>query len=529
MQPTTTETIRSVNPATGETLATLKQSSAEEVHETVQHANRAQADWQALGLEGRARILKELGFLLSDRRQEIAELITTEMGRPITESLVMEVEATIDLIDYYSRKHRQLLSDRRIALHNLFFKRRTCTLHHQPLGTLAVIAPWNWPLLLPMGTIVPALLAGNAVVFKHSDLTPLMGQQIETILHQAGVPDTIFRAVVGGAHVGQALVASDVVKIFFTGSTQVGRAVYQQAAGLLKKCVLELGGNDPAIVCDDADIEAASSGIVWGAFNNCGQNCNSIERVYVHKRIANAFVDSVVGKTKQLKIGSGMDPEVDIGPLASHGQWAKIRSIAEDAKLQGLECLTGGEDDMSFKGCFYSPTVFLRKASDLHPPDQEIFGPLLFITPVEDDEQALQLANRSEYGLSASVWTQNRSRGHQLAQRLESGNVMINDCIVSFGMPEMGWSGLKKSGIGWVHGEKGLDEMVNIQDITLDPQSRMQKFWWFPYTPMMIDSMHAALDALYSRSIWKKIRALPTVLRRFIPYLVQNRPRSDKL
>ncbi len=529
MQSTTNDTLCSVNPATGETLSTLGHTCAEEVHDIVRRANRAAVDWQALGLERRARILKEVGHLLSDRRQDIAERITTEMGRPITESLVMEVEATIDLIDYYSRKHRQLLSDKTLSLHNLFFKRRTCTLHHQPLGTLGVIAPWNWPLLLPMGTIIPALLAGNAVVFKHSDLTPLLGQQIETILHQAGVPDAIFRTVVGGARVGQALVASKVVKIFFTGSTQVGQAVYQQAAGLLKACVLELGGNDPAIVCDDADIEAASSGIVWGAFNNCGQNCNSIERVYVHQRIADAFIRRVVEKTEQLNIGPGMDPDVDIGPLASQAQWEKVRSIVADAKRQGLDCLTGGVDFSSLDGCFYPPTVFLRKASDSHPPDQEIFGPLVFITPVEDDDQALQLANRSAYGLSASVWTQNRSRGRQLARRLESGNVMINDCIVSFGMPEMGWSGLKKSGIGWVHGKKGLEEMVNIQDIIIDPQSRMQKFWWFPYTPMMTDAMHAALDALFSRSVWKKIKALPTVLRRFVPYLVQNHRRSDKL
>ncbi len=529
MQPSSTKLLTTINPATGETLASVPVTPTEKIFDIVTATNGAWRKWRSLGLKRRAQILNRAKRLLFQQSHSFAELISMEMGKPYIESLAMEVEATIDLFGYYTGKGCKLLSDRPLSLNNIFFKRRTCYIHHQPLGTLAIISPWNWPLLIPMGSIIPALLAGNAVIFKHSEHTPLIAQRIEALLWQAGVPRDVYQTVYGQGEAGEALVSSDVAKIFFTGSTDVGQKVMQQAAKSLKKAVLELGGNDPALICADADIENSSSGILWGAFNNCGQNCNSVERVYVNKTIADRFIERLLYKTKLLRLGEGTNHNTDLGPLAFRQQLNKISNIVEQAKEQGDQLLCGGEPLASMKGCFYQPTIFLRKASVMHPPDQEIFGPVLFITPVDDDEHALKLANTSNFGLSASVWTENIKRGQHLAYDLACGNVMINDCIVSFGMAEISWTGVKQSGIGWVHGEKGLDEMVNIQYITIDKQSRIQKFWWFPYTEKMVQAMRAGLEFLFAASWRKKTKALPSVLTHFTAYFVKNSKRTDKL
>lgn len=519
----------SINPANGETVGTLAQTTVKEVSQKVKAANKVWHHWRTVGLQQRTEILKQAQHLLLEQSESVARLISAEMGRPFIESLVMEVEATIDLIDYYTGKSHKLLTDRSMSLHNLFFKRKSCYLHHQPLGVFAVISPWNWPLLIPMGTIIPALLAGNCIVFKHSEITPLVGRRIEELLCRAGIPKDVFQSVCGQGQTGQALIASDVAKIFFTGSTLVGRKVMQQAAASLKKCVLELGGNDPALVCEDADIDNSSSGIVWGALNNCGQNCNSIERVYVNKKIADDFIKLLINKTKVLRLGNGMNSNTDIGPLASEQQLNKIKTIVEQATKEGHKLLCGGEVAKSMNGYFFQPTLFLREARALHPLDQEIFGPVLFVTPVDDDEQAIQLANTSNFGLSASVWTQNIQNGRRIASDLACGNVMINDCIVSFGFAELSWSGVKQSGIGWVHGEKGLDEMVNIQYITIEKQSHIQKFWWFPYSSKMIRAIQAGLDFLFAPSLRKKIVAIPTLLQHFSGYFLKNSKKAEKL
>jgi acyl-CoA reductase-like NAD-dependent aldehyde dehydrogenase len=430
---------------------------------------------------------------------------------------------------YYTRKAPGFLKDRRVPLHNVFFKRRKSYVHFEPLGVLGVIAPWNWPVLIPLGFIAPGLLAGNAIVFKHSELTPLVAEELRRLFLDAGVPEAVFQIVQGRGDVGAALVDAPTERIFFTGSTEVGQKVMAHASRSLKKAVLELGGSDPAIVCEDADIENASSGLVWGGFNNCGQNCNSVERVIVNESVADRLIEALVEKTKCLRVGDGMDPGTDVGPLASEAQLKKTEAVVRSAEAGGGRILCGGKRPEGLKGCFYEPTVILWSRANPAPADIELFGPVLYVTPAAGDGDAVRLANASCFGLAASVWTSDGERGERIGRAVESGTVMVNDVVVSFGIAEAGWTGVKKSGVGWVHGEKGLDEMVNIQYVHRDRQNHLQKFWWFPYSERMVRGMKAGMTFLFDRSLTRKAAALPAVLRHFTGYLLLNRRRKDKI
>jgi len=496
----------------------------------VQQAASAFPGWRDLGSAQRCDILKQTLNLLLERKEEFARLISSEMGRPYIEAMVTEVEATCDLLKYYANKGRTMLADRWVPLGHPFFKRRSSRFHYEPLGVLGIIAPWNWPLLIPMGCIVPALLAGNAVVFKHSELTPLIAEKIQQLLIDAGVPAAVMQVVQGEGDQGKALVESSVTKIFFTGSTDVGKKVMLSASRKLKSSVLELGGSDPAIVCDDAELDITASGIVWGAFNNCGQNCNSIERVFVHDSVADDFISKLVSKTELLRIGNGMEPDVDMGPLASEAQFKKIKSIIARELKNGGKLLCGGKPFAADeKGFYFEPTIILRDGSMPQPPDLEFFGPLMCVTRVKSDELAINAANASSFGLTASVWTSSKKRGMEIACRLETGTVMINDHEVSFGLPEADWTGVKESGIGWVHGKKGLEEMVNIKYINYEPQFKMQKFWWFPYSELMVTAINSAMVFLFAPTWSRRLKEMFPTLRHFWKYLVLNRKRKNKL
>ncbi len=521
--------LRSINPATLEEVGVVTLTPPAKVNEMVRKAQSAYPSWRDAGLEKRALILKQVQQQLLDHSEEFARLITSEMGRPINESLGLEVLSCIDIMGYYVKNAIKFLGDKRVPLHHVLFKRRKSLLHFESLGVLGIISPWNWPLLIPMGSIVPALLSGNAVVFKPSELTPILAAKMQELFVENGVPAEIFQIIQGGAEQGIALIDSSVVKVFFTGSTRVGNLIYKSASKKLKKCVLEMGGSDPAIVCEDADIDFASSGVLWGGFSNSGQNCNSIERVFVHQDIFNSFLEKMVSKVKDLRIGNGKSTEIDFGPLASLTQLDKMKRIVNQSRKAGDEIVTGGHPISNFEGYFFEPTIIVRDASHYQEDMEELFGPIVFITPVSGDEEAITLANSSNYGLASSVWTSDKKRGMQIACYLEAGTVMINDVIVSFGMTEAGWTGIKQSGIGWVHGEKGLDEMVNIKYINRDPQDHTQKFWWFNYSQVMIQALKAALQVLYATSFIRRLANLLPVLKRMSSYMLFNRRRSDKL
>ncbi len=521
--------IQSIDPATLDVLDEVRTTPAKDVESIVDRERDAFPAWRDLGLRRRVSILRTAQQRLLDRADEFARMITMEMGRPLVESMTLEIMAAVDLMGYYTHLADDFLGEKKVSIHNLLLKRRQNHFYHQPLGVLGIISPWNWPLLIPLGCIIPALLAGNCVIHKHSEITPLISGMIEKLFLDAGVPADVFSIIQGYGSVGRALVHSSVEKIYFTGSTEVGRMVMEQAAPSLKKVVLELGGNDPAIVCEDADLEMASSGIVWGRYSNCGQNCNAVERVYVHERIAERFINLTMEKAKKIRIGPGLDPNTDMGPLASAPQRKKIEQMAQQGVDRGAKLVLGGHPIENGPGYFYPPSILVWNRSIDHPRNEEVFGPLLNVIPVHSDDEAVQWANDSCFGLSASVWTTDLERGKRISHRIEAGSVMVNDAVIAFGINEFDWTGIKKSGVGWVHGEKGLDEMVNIQSVCVNPQYRCQNFWWFPYSTRMLKTMSSALKFLFARNFIQRLKALPRVLGGFTGYLVKNRRRPDKL
>ncbi len=519
----------SVNPSTLDEAGHVPVTPVKQISDLAQQAREAYPAWRDIGIDARIKVIKNAQNLLLEDAENMAELITKEMGRPFIEALTLEVEAGIDLLYYYWKHAHNFLRDRRVWLHHPFFILRQSYVHFQPLGVLTNITPWNWPLLIPLGVIAPALLAGNAVLFKPSEYTPLVGDRIRDLFVQAGLPEKCFINIHGAAEAGKKLIASDTEKIFFTGSTHVGQKVMEQAASDLKKVVLELGGHDPAIVCEDADLDIASSGILWGAMNNCGQNCNGIERIYINHKIADTFTELLVNKTEKLRVGDGMDTNTDIGPLSSELQYKKLKRIIKHARHQGMEILTGGNPIDTKQGFFFEPTVIQCPEHMTNIPDEEIFGPVVFLKTVKDDTEAIQLANDSQFGLAASVWTSNMRHGKHIAGQIESGSVMINDSVVSFGITEAGWTGIKKSGVGWMHGEKGLDEMVNMQFINVDRQYHSQNFWWFPYGLDILKGIRKGMILLFHTNWFKKLATLPAILKHLSGYLLIDRKKSQKL
>jgi succinate-semialdehyde dehydrogenase/glutarate-semialdehyde dehydrogenase len=352
-----------------------------------------------------------------------------------------------------------------------------------------------------------ALMAGNGVVLKPASLTPLLGERIRETFEKGGLPEGIVRTVHGGGRVGQGLVESSAAKIFFTGSVEVGRKVGESCARLMKGSVLELGGKDPAIVCADADLPKAISGIVWGGFANAGQTCSGIERVYVVDEVAEQFVQGAVREAERLTVGDPLEWTTEIGPMTSKEQYDLVNELVDDALEHGAERLCGGPRDVEgLAGDFIAPTVLTGVTHEMRIMREEIFGPVLPIVTVRDEEEAVRLANDSEFGLGASVWTKDKAKGDRIARRIQSGMVWVNDHSFSHAACQCAWGGVKDSGLGRSHSKFGFYECVNIKLATWEP-GLARAFWWQPYDRTLGDAVRASAKLLYGRN-GERVKAL---------------------
>ena len=463
--------LESFNPATGELVGVVETISPEDVEGIAAEVAEVQPFWAQLSLSDRARYMRRAADVLVEEVDEVAQLLTREQGKPITESYTMEVVGTIDALRWCADHGPELLAEEPIPMRQPLFLSKQAKFAYEPIGVVGVIAPWNYPWSIPFDEVAIALMAGNGVVLKPASLTPLLGERIQSIFEKAGFPEGLLRTVHGGGMIGQALCeASGIGKVFFTGSVDVGRKVGEICARNLKGSVLELGGKDPQIVCADADLENAISGCVWGGFANAGQTCSGIERTYVVRDVADQFLEGVVARTEELTVGDPMSWETEIGPMVSSDQFDIVDDLVSNAVNAGAERLTGGPRDVEgFEGRFIAPTVLAGVTDDMRIMREEIFGPVVPIVITDSEEEALERANDSNFGLGASVWTRDRAKGERMARSIESGMVWINDHSFTHAALQCAWGGVKESGLGRSHSKFGFYECVHVKTVAWEP------------------------------------------------------------
>jgi len=504
--------VQSLDPATGEVWQEYDSATPQQVQAAVAKARAAQKIWGALPIKERLIPLRKFSHLLFDRRMEMAALITRENGKPLAEALVAEVIVSLDLLKYYLRYSALWLRPKRLSHQNISLKMRRGYVHREPLGVVGIISPWNYPLMLPLGGTVAALMAGNAVVLKPSEFTPAIALEIEKNFREAGLPDGVFQVIVGDGTTGAALAASEIDKIVFTGSAATGRKVAAAAAEKLIPVVMELGGSDPMLVLRDANLEHAASGAIWARFMNCGQSCVAVKRVFVEQEIYDTFVVNVVAKVKRLRLGSGSDPETEIGPLIRERQVVTIENQLADAVSKGAKILCGGKRRPDLGPLFFEPTVLTSVNPSMKILQEETFGPLLPIVPVRNIDEAITLANATPYGLSASIWTSALKRGRELAQRIETGAVLINDAVSHVGACEVPHGGAKASGYGRTHGREGLMEMTRSKYVDVESMTFIRRPWWFSYNQKLLQQLNRFAECQFSRSLLSRLRGVPASL-----------------
>jgi acyl-CoA reductase-like NAD-dependent aldehyde dehydrogenase len=491
--------LESFSPFDGVRLGSVPTLAPEEVQAVVDDVAEVQPYWAALELRERARYMRRAAQVVIDSLDVLTTLLTREQGKPRSESYTMELLPTIDALHWIAAQGPEILADEGISL-PIFLKQKSAKFTYEPLGVVGVIAPWNYPWSIPFTEVAMALMCGNGVVVKPASLTPLIGQRIQDVFERAGLPEGLVRTVHGGGSVGQALVESSASKIFFTGSVEVGRRVGVACAERMKGSVLELGGKDPMLVLPDANLPNAVSGALWGGFANAGQTCSGIERVYVMRDVAERFTEGVVQGASALHVGDPLLPGTEIGPMVSREQFELVCELVDDAVASGAELRCGGpvrSGDSSGPDLF-APAVLTGVTHDMRIMREEIFGPVLPLITVESEDEAIALANDSEFGLGASVWTLDRARGDRIARRLESGMVWLNDHMFSHAACSCSWGGVKDSGLGRSHSKFGLWECVSIKLVSWEP-SRIRNFWWHPYDAALDRAMHEAAHVLYGR------------------------------
>ena len=500
--------LEAVDPATGEPLGRVPVCTPDQVVDALRRARTAQRDWGSRSPRERVRTLRPLLELMVDRRDALAQLISRETGKPRYEALVAEVLPTLDALDYYLSHAEELLAPERLP-HRLLRTTRSM-LVREPWGVVGVITPWNYPFFLTATISLSALFAGNSVLNKPSEYTPLVGLEIERLFRDAGLAPALYQCLPGAGPTGQALVEAGCDRICFTGSVATGRKVAAACGERLIPVSLELGGKDPALVFADADLDRAVPALTWAAFTNCGQVCASIERIYVEERIAGELTSRLVESARKLRQGPDRAHDVDVGCLVNRLQWEKVKAQVDDARQRGAQVLVGGAGRPGKGekgGWWFEPTVLTGTTPEMQVQSEETFGPVVTVVPVPDEEEMVRLANASRYGLTASVWTKDESRAQRVARRLGFGSVFVNDALVPSGAGEAPWGGVKESGFGKTRGPEGLREMTRVKHVAWDRFGMRDAPVWFPYTRDKYKLVSEVIPALFGVSPLKRVKA----------------------
>jgi succinate-semialdehyde dehydrogenase/glutarate-semialdehyde dehydrogenase len=500
-------TIRSYAPASGHLLGEVPASTRDDVFAAVARARRAQLAWGALPVAERCHRLLRFRDALVHHAEDLVDIIARECGKPRPEALLHEIMPTADLATYYCAQAPRILAPEQLSFH--LMKHRGGTVHYLPRGVIGVISPWNFPYVIPMGDVFAALVSGSAVVVKPSEVTPLTLLKAKEIYNTTGLPEDLFMVVPGYGDAGAALIEAGIQKLVFTGGVETGRRVAAACGQHLVPCVLELGGKSPCIVCEDADLERAARGIVFGGFANSGQVCISVERVYAHASIHDALVKRIRELVADLRQGDPIGPTIDVGAIIFPKQITVAEAHIEDAVAKGATVVIGGKKK-SGTGQFFEPTVIAECNHSMTVMREEIFGPIVAIQKVSSDDEAVNLANDSHLGLNAYVFTKDRARGEQLALRIQAGSVLVNDVLANHATAEAPFGGIKQSGYGRVHGDDALRDMserrhINVDRIPMPAQDPL----WYPYGEKSYGLFLRSLKAIFGGGTFgKRLRDL---------------------
>ena len=481
------------SPGTLEPLGEFEVTSADEVEAAVERARLAQQRWAAKSFAERAAVMRTALKILVDQQEDYIDVICRDTGRSRMETTFFEILPACDSLEFYAKRAKKMLSERGVGLHLLRMKK--CRIVYQPLGVVGVITPWNGPFIMGVNPTVQALMAGNAVIVKPSEVTPFAGRLVADLFEAAGLPEGLLQVLLGDGSTGAALVESGVDKISFTGSVATGRRVGEACARNLISCTLELGGKDAMVVCSDADMERTTSGALFGAFANSGQFCCSTERVYVVDSIADEFISKVVEKTKALK--QGTEGEFDVGAIIHADQINIIERHVKDAVKKGARVLTGGKRHDGLGGHFWEPTVLVDVTHEMEIMTEETFGPVLPIMRVADESEAILMANDCVYGLSGTVWTKDKAKGLRLAKQMDTGSVCVNDSAITYGAHEVPFGGRKFSGVGYVNSQLGLRSYCYPKPVIVDRFGLKEEQVWFPYTKAKDTTLKKAIKAIW--------------------------------
>lgn len=488
--------IRSHEPATGELIGEVPVMGASEVRAVVERARRAQEAWGLLPVEERCERLLRFRDALVDRAEEVVSLLSREAGKPRHEALLHEVMVLANVITYYAKKAPGWLAPREVPLS--IHRHRKSYIQYAPRGVIGIISPWNYPLFLAFSDAVAALVTGSAAVIKPSETTPLIALKAKEIWDSTGLPEDLLGVVTGYGETGAALIDSGIQKLIFTGSVSTGRKVAAACAERLIPSVLELGGKAPLIACQDADIERTARAIVFGGFSNSGQVCVSVERVYAHEKIYEELLDEVVSLTRGLTQGDPTKDFCDVGAIIFPRQIDVAEAHIRDAVNQGATVKIGGERGAG-PGQFFQPTVLADCNHQMTVMTEEIFGPIVPMMRVSSDEEAIRLANESHLGLNAYVFTKDRDKGRQIAERIEAGSVLVNDVLTNGGLPEVPFGGFKETGWGRRSGKDALRDLAEIRHINYDRFRSMRRDpIWYPYTEKSYRWAMRGLRAMFS-------------------------------
>ncbi len=487
------------SPATLEPLGEIEVQNAQDVRAAVESARKAQPGWAALSFQERALYLRRALAILLEKQDEYIDVIVQESGKARPEARMIGIWASCDALSYYARHAGRILRPQKVKLHGMLRLLKRCRIEYRPLGVVGVISPWNGPFVLSLNPSIQALMAGNAVVLKPSEVTPRSGQLVADLFEAAGLPEGVLTVLTGDGETGAALIESGVDKISFTGSVATGRLVGEACGCRLIPCTLELGGKDAMVVCADADLDRAAGAALAGGFMNTGQYCSGTERIYVVDEVADAFTRKVVERVAKLR--QGASGEFDVGAICWEPQLEIIERHVQDAVAKGARVLAGGRRNPALRGLFFEPTVLADVSHDMLVMREETFGPVLPIMPVSDEDEAIRLANDSVYGLGASVWTRDPHKGVELARRIEAGSICINDMSMTYGALEAPFGGLKDSGVGQVNGEAGLKGCCCAQPVITDRFGGRQSASHYPYSSKKDEGMQRFMRFLWGSPI----------------------------